>query len=146
MIVHFQILTEKVDVRLPVVGKALVCERAMKMTLAASWDSIVLEFGSTTIMSPLSFSSSPVLLLCSLICSPSLSGPIIFPHASYFPPPCLRVHLTTVGAGDLPTGLPIPRLLQYLSNTDVFSSVEARISTNLVGGVAKDGTTVMAAE
>ena len=74
MIAHFQILTEKVDVHLPVVGEALACEQAMKMTFAASRNSIVLEFGSTTIMSPLSFSSSPLLLLCSLICSPSLRG------------------------------------------------------------------------
>lgn len=74
---------------LSVVGEALTCERAMKMTLAASRNSIVLEVGSTTIMSPLSLSSSPVLLLCSLIYSPSLCGLVAWevskiPRASNF--------------------------------------------------------------
>ena len=60
------------NVCLLIVGEALACERAT--TLAASWDSIVQKFGSTTIMSPLSFSSSLVSLLRLLICSPSLRG------------------------------------------------------------------------
>ncbi|GMN56196.1 hypothetical protein TIFTF001_025314 [Ficus carica] len=59
-----------------------------------------------------------------------------FPSRFLLPPPCLRVHTATVRAGDLQMGLAFPRLLQYLSITDVFTSV----------GVAKNGVAVMAAE